>query len=59
MPIYEYRCRKCGNDFEVIHKADEKEPPCPKCESKDVEKNLSITYTGQSSCGASKKSPFS
>ncbi|MDD5245109.1 MAG: zinc ribbon domain-containing protein [Syntrophorhabdaceae bacterium] len=59
MPIYEYRCKQCGNEFEVIQKADDQEPPCPKCESKDIEKNLSVTHTGQGSCGAPRKSPFS
>ena len=35
MPIYEYRCRKCGEDFEVLFRnRDEKmSVACPKCES--------------------------
>ena len=59
MSIYEYRCRQCGNEFEVIQNIDDKQPTCPKCASEDIEKNLSITNTGQSSCGAPRKSPFS
>ncbi len=32
MPIYEYRCTKCGEIFEVFHMAGEDvEPKCPKC----------------------------
>ena len=33
MPVYEYRCSKCGVEFEVmrqISKADDA-APCPKC----------------------------
>jgi putative FmdB family regulatory protein len=59
MPIYEYRCKQCGNEFEAIQNVDDREPPCPKCDSKDIVKNLSVTNKGQSSCGAPKKSPFS
>ncbi len=25
MPIYEYKCKKCGNEFEVFHKASDTE----------------------------------
>lgn len=35
MPIYEYRCQKCGKDFELMRpfsKADEP-APCPDCGS--------------------------
>ncbi len=32
MPIYEYKCTKCGEVFEVFHMAGEEvEPKCPKC----------------------------
>ncbi len=29
MPLYEYRCRKCGRHFEKIQKFQD--PPVPKC----------------------------
>lgn len=35
MPVYEYRCPKCGNEFDLmrpISRADEP-APCPKCGS--------------------------
>ena len=41
MPIYEYRCEKCGNDFEELVGPNESAPPCPLCDSKKVEKLLS------------------
>ena len=28
MPIYEYRCQKCGFKFEIKQKIDEKAPNC-------------------------------
>ncbi len=32
MPIYEYRCKKCGYKFEELVLPGEKEPEkCPKC----------------------------
>ena len=41
MPIFEYSCRKCKNKFEELVRGKEK-PACPKCESKDLEKLLSL-----------------
>lgn len=41
MPLYEYKCLKCGSVFEILQKATE--PPlkaCPKCKGK-VKKVLS------------------
>ena len=35
MPIYEYSCGQCKDDFELlVFKSDE--PACPKCGSKKV-----------------------
>ncbi len=55
MPIYEYACRKCGQEFEHLTSGSEK-PECPKCESRSVEKKLSVFATsngdGASSAGA-------
>lgn len=32
MPLYEYRCSKCGHQFEVIQKfSDSPKTKCPKC----------------------------
>lgn len=40
MPIYEYSCSKCGDDFELlVFKSDE--PACPKCGSKNLQKKMS------------------
>lgn len=39
MPIYEYRCQKCGKKFECVERIsehDSKHPRCPKCKSAKV-----------------------
>ena len=41
MPIYEYKCKECGNEFEVIQKfSDKPVKKCPDCSGK-VEKLIS------------------
>jgi putative FmdB family regulatory protein len=48
MPIYEYRCRKCGGTFEVIQKVneDDKGLRCPTCEADEPERLLSAFCSG-------------
>ena len=41
MPIYEYKCKKCGREFEELVAADKK-PACPECNSKSLEKKFSV-----------------
>ena len=43
MPIYEYRCSKCGIDFELIRRMDEMSKPalCPQCGA-EAEKLISV-----------------
>lgn len=43
MPIYEYRCELCANQFEVLMTSisDQKEVSCPECNSTKVEKTIS------------------
>lgn len=54
MPLYEYRCAKCGLQFELLRSlsAADDEARCPKCRSKAVERVLSSFSTGK--CGSSK-----
>ncbi len=48
MPIYEYRCKKCRESFEVIQKLNEdnKGLRCPKCEADEPERLLSAFCSG-------------
>lgn len=43
MPIYEYRCKKCGHVFERMQKFSDPHPTdCPDCKAKDsIEQLLS------------------
>ena len=59
MPLYEYICRECGNEYEELVSLNaETTPPCPSCSSENTEKKMSLfgsiggSSTG-SSCGGS------
>jgi len=41
MPIYEYRCRSCGREFEALVQGSTR-PACPGCGGKSLEKKLSV-----------------
>lgn len=42
MPIYEYKCAKCGHEIEVIQKISESHlVKCPECKKNFLEKQLS------------------
>jgi len=41
MPIYEYRCRACAREFEVLVRAGNM-PACPACAGTDLERRLSL-----------------
>jgi putative FmdB family regulatory protein len=45
MPIYEFRCLKCNEVFEILKVGteDEVEMRCPHCKSEDFERILSTT----------------
>lgn len=43
MPIYEYQCSDCGEEFEKLVRLSEADakPECPNCESHKTQKRLS------------------
>ena len=41
MPIYEFRCSKCGHDTELIRKIDAPLPACPECGEPEMDKLIS------------------
>jgi putative FmdB family regulatory protein len=64
MPIYEYKCEKCGNSFEKLVFGSDKEPvSCPECKAKDVKRLLSstgfISSSGGGGCSTGAPSGFS
>jgi putative FmdB family regulatory protein len=42
MPIFEYECRACGHEFEVLVRTGDV-PVCPSCTSQDLKKLLSLS----------------
>jgi putative FmdB family regulatory protein len=44
VPIYEYRCATCGEEFQAIRRiTDETLPDCPRCRTGQVEKKISLS----------------
>ena len=41
MPIFEYICKGCGKDFELIVRSTSPPPACPACSSTELEKQIS------------------
>ena len=43
MPIFEYTCKDCNSDYDILHKSKENKDDvfCPKCKSKNHVKLLS------------------
>ncbi len=54
MPLYEYKCLKCGEKFELLRRIndDDSNVKCPKCGSNEVKREV----TGFASIGGSSSS---
>lgn len=50
MPIYEYRCRKCGHKFELIRRLSDSDAAakCPRCGGENPERLISAFGSGGS-----------
>lgn len=54
MPVYEYVCKRCGEEFVLLQKmgATEKDTTCPKCGSQEARKKLSaFSYSSNTGLG--------
>jgi putative FmdB family regulatory protein len=67
MPLYEYRCKTCGQQFESYQRLTEvkKEEGCPACGGRAEKQGISLftakgtASPGGSTCGGgSRRSPF-
>ncbi len=58
MPMYEYKCTKCGNLFNKLiwSPSDEKDLKCPRCDAKKPERQVS-QVGGTSGSGCSTEAP--
>ena len=41
MPLYDYSCKKCGHEFEVLVRPGSAAPVCAACGSEELERLLS------------------
>ena len=41
MPVFEYRCRQCGRQFEYLVLHSSPSPVCPGCQNREVEQLVS------------------
>lgn len=57
MPIYEYACQTCGNEFELLVRADTT-LECPSCHSSQLDKQLSVFATAESTSAAAAAQAF-
>lgn len=48
MPMYEYQCRQCGEQYEELRRIQDadRDLQCPFCGAEDVERLLSAFATG-------------
>ena len=56
MPLYEFKCLKCNEFFEILvmRQEDQIEMVCPKCDSPEIERVLStMSYSMSSGDGQS------
>jgi putative FmdB family regulatory protein len=59
MPIYEYKCDECGNNYEQIRRMSDADSnlECPKCRSERVRRQLSSFATASGGAGMSADTP--
>jgi len=44
MPLYEYDCNDCGENFDLMRKLSDTSPvKCEKCESENVKKRFNVS----------------
>jgi putative FmdB family regulatory protein len=48
VPIFEYECRTCGREFELLVRTGDV-PACPSCAGRDLEKLLSLSAVSSDS----------
>lgn len=58
MPIFEYRCLGCGNQFEYLILPTTPDPECPSCQSRKLEKLISLFGTATDSAERSRMTDF-
>jgi putative FmdB family regulatory protein len=56
MPLYEYTCKACGDEFEALVRPNQPAPTCKSCGSAEIEKLLSnVTMSSENTREANLK----
>ena len=57
MPIYEYCCKSCYLDFEVLYRSftENRDTQCPDCKNYDVKRKISLSSFKMNRNGSSEK----
>ncbi|HIE10604.1 MAG TPA: zinc ribbon domain-containing protein [Kiritimatiellae bacterium] len=59
MPLFEFTCRKCGRNFELLLRLPGPKPRCPECGSSRVERQFSGFFWRASGSDGGAGSPCS
>ncbi|MTI81207.1 MAG: zinc ribbon domain-containing protein [Firmicutes bacterium] len=52
MPIYDFKCKDCGEKFTVMVSISEKDKvKCPECDCDNIQQLMSGFFTKGNSCG--------
>ncbi len=57
MPLYDYNCRNCGNDFESWESSGNTTEACPDCESILIERLVPLIGGYQGDLGSASTKP--
>ncbi len=60
MPMYDYHCKKCGDEFTTLVSWLKRDKvSCPQCGNKEVKRLISSFSVNSTSCDITRRSPFS
>ncbi|MBI1325667.1 zinc ribbon domain-containing protein [bacterium] len=57
MPLFEYVCEDCRNEFEALVRSDREQVICPKCRGNQLAKRFSVPASAQVRGGSGSSAP--
>ena len=57
MPLFEYQCAACGEEFEELVSGKNEKVTCPECKSDNVSRKLSVFASSGSAGGGTCSAP--
>jgi putative FmdB family regulatory protein len=52
MPLYEYHCRECDQQVEILVRSSTEQPACPDCGSDELDRLISVPAAPVMSAGS-------